>query len=64
MAGDGIVQSGQEYVSTESDSISTSYWLRTGWSYIVFVETIYYSEQLKVSMCIQVMVVLYIIILT
>ena len=34
MAGDGIVQSDQEYIAVESDSTSTSYWLRTGWSYI------------------------------
>ena len=47
MAGDDIIQCGQEFVSTESDSISTNGLEQYG---IICVETIYYSEQLKVSM--------------
>ena len=47
MARDGIVQSGQEYVSTsESDSINTNGLEQDG---VIYVETTNCSEQLKVS---------------
>ena len=51
MAGDGIVQSGQEDVSTsENDSTSTISLEQDG---VIYMEVINCSEQLKVNMCIQ-----------
>lgn len=51
MAGDGIVQSGQEDVSTsENDSTSTTGLEQDG---VIYMEVINCSEQLKVNMCIQ-----------
>ena len=47
MVGDGIVQSGQEYVSTSSGSINTNGLEQDG---VIYVETTNCSEQLKVSM--------------